>query len=492
MEKNTCLNSKPLNMKKFILLLLIPAALFSCAKIKVQGMADAEYKNTNGLMYKLPQTCIVFNITVKTTTYTKSECFKTNIKKIPLTVNQDIVKKLDSTGDFSVRKITAIEFVTTPVDDPDKYFLVETNKKAFQDRTYGVTLSNQGFMTNSTMEAKDNTFDVVTQLASSAASFISPMVKRAPDDNTRKTLCETLAADFTQLQNDKFEFFQLKRQAIGSPLPSADLYQKVMDEYGKTEIELFNNAFFSTEIEKNSCIIYFTPNKSVSEIKEDIFFSYDPVTDIITINQDLPGKITFQNNGVTDIKYAAKGNITVDNKVRRLTILPEEMSQLVTNRMNNFADNDAAGLRYNIPRQCVLSLSRHGSSPSVRGTLQLPQWGTVGRVNDRMSKITVVLNPETGALLSATLESKGITAEQIKNAMTAAESFRDLVVRDKDAEALAKMEKKIKMLETKDKLDNLQEGEATELIALRKESELLAEKKKVAELKKALKELEQE
>lgn len=470
--------------------------LGGCARINVQGLADNSYKPSAGLMYKLPRTCIAFKISVKTTTYTRSECFNTNIDKIPPTIDKKIIEKLKNNEEVSARKITGIEVLTMPVDDPDKFFVVETNAKAFQDRTYGVTLSSQGFMTNSTMEVKDNTFDIATQFVSSAASFISPIaLKRAPgaDDAGLKVFCKQQADSYEQLQKDKYDFFRLRSMPVGIDFPDADLYTKVLAEYDKTEIQLFNNAFFTTEVATNSCIIYYTPTKDTTEIKNGKLFKYDAAKDVLVINEKLPGEIRLQNNGVTTVKFEDLTNENDDKTLRYINIEPEAIAvNTVNGRLSDISGGTAKGLRYNIPRQCVLSLYKTGELPSVKGTLQLPQWGTVGRLNEKLSKISLVLNPETGALISATLESKGLTAEQVKNAMNAASGFRDLFMRDKDAEALAKIDKKIKMLEAQDKLDKLEEEEATELIALRKEADLLTEKKKVAELRAALKKLEEE
>lgn len=482
-------------MRKILMGMALAVMLYGCAKINVQGLADNSYKPSAGLMYKLPRTCIAFKISVKTTTYTPSECYKQNKSKLPPTIDKKILEKLDA-GEYSARKITGIEVITMPVDDPDKFFVIETNKKAFQDRTYGVTLSNQGFMTNSSLEAKDNTFDVATQFVSSAASFISPIaLKRAPaaNDAGLPAFCKQQADSYEQLQKDKYDFFRLRSMPVGIPFPTADLYTKVLAEYEKTEIALFNNAFFTTEVATNSCVVYFTPKKDLADIKNIKFFKYDATKDAVVINDKLPGEIRLQNNGVTTIELKDLSNEKDDKTFRYMSIEPEAaITEDVKGRLKDVSGGTAQGLRYNIPRQCVLSLHKNGELASVKGTLQLPQWGAVGRLNEKLSKISVVLNPETGALLSATLESKGLTADQVKNAMNAASGFRDLFIRDKDAEALAKIDKKIKMLEAQDKLDKLEEGEAIELIALRKEAELLAEKKKVAELKAALKKLEEE
>jgi hypothetical protein len=271
---------------------------------------------------------------------------------------------------------------------------------------------------------------------------------------------------------------------------SAETYQKVMDQFDKTEISLFNDAFFTTEIEKNSCIIYFTPGKK--EIDDLAFFTYDAKADSITINEGLPGSVSFVNNGIGNIRTAKEADLTADDNLRRLTISPAATDSNVNTNLGKLESNGSEGLRYNIPKQCIVSVRKNKKPPTVMVSMALPQWGTLANLNAKMSKVSVVVNPETGALLSVNMESKGLSAEQVKNALAAAEKTRDLFIRDKDAEAVTKMEKKIKQLETKDKLDKLEAGEPEELIALKREVALLTEQKNMAELKKAIKDLEKE
>lgn len=482
-------------MKKINIFLLSAIVISGCAKMKVQGLSDGSYNSGSGLLYKLPRTCIAFKINVKATTYTQAACFLKNKEEIPFTIDKKIIAKLTANEEYTAYKITGIELVTLPVDDPDKFFMLETNTKTFQDRTYGVALSSQGFMTNSTLEAKDNTLDVATEFISSAVSIASSIaLKRGQNaDNTKlERYCTTQLDNFNNIQKERFDFSRLRNMPVGIDFPDAELYKTVLSEYDKAEIQFFNNAFFSTDITYNSCIIYFTPKSGLANIKNEKLFSYDATNDKLIINEKLSGEVRFQNGGITTVDIKDLNVVNGDKTFRYLNIEPEATSSPLDQRFAGISSGTAQGLRYNIPKQCVLSLFKYAELPSVKGSLQIPQWGAVGRMNEKLSKITVALNPETGALVSATLESKGISAEQVKSAMTAASGFTGFFTRDKDAEALAKLDNKIKLLEAKDKLGKLETGEDATLITLRKEAELLTEKKNIAELKGALKKLEEE
>lgn len=495
-------------MKHFIISFAAIVSFFiSCKTIEVQQFDSADKKNESAV-YKLPQTQLLFEITLKTTTYEKNPlgCFDNYKDVFKGIVAKGLMTKLiiPHTESVVTSKVSSAVISALPVTDQGKVFAINTSGNFFNNRVYGINIDDNGVLSKGEFVNENIAVPLISQIISSAAGFVNPFVTArgiagvAIDQNQT---CDGLYERYKQIYDQKQDFNSLTPFKLANSLPSKELYERVLLELENEKTAIFNQLMFSTDIQLDKINIRFTPAiKDVTLINGELLFGFiknannEPE---LYINKELVGEgsnFASSTPGVTVISKTKADILAIKNiQAFYLKILPVDWDKDDFNAATgnpstaittDAASTDKGGLYYNIPLSCKVYLQKGKDNNWAESNIMFPQWGKLGRLSDKMTKQVIELNPLYGNLKSLQGESKTITTDQVKTFGESLAQARDVFYTD----PVTKMERRIKYLETKEKLS---EAEGTELSELKKQKDLLQAQKEILELKKAIKEFEE-
>jgi hypothetical protein len=500
-------NYKLSQMKQLLYAFLASAILPACKTLEVQ---KTDLKTVeSGAIYKLPKTQVVFEITVKTTTYEKSPlgCYDTYKKFFAGSVSENLIAKLDKSNSVVSAKVAEVVISPIPVTDENKIFKLSTNKRFFRNNVWGLNIDDNGILAKGDFSSESQVIPIVSQLISSAASFVSPFTAVRGADEVDKMLgknvdiCKEVFEKLRTLDASKSEFSSLINFKNADQLPSKEVYDRVLTEFENTKTSLFSQLMFSTDIQLDKAVIRYTPGADDRLlVNGELLFGFmknannEPE---IHVNNELvgdPSSFALASPGVrvvSEKKATILGTKGIELYYVKIVPLSSDKTQLSaiqssprTTIQPVEASTDKAGIFYNIPLNCKVYLQKGLNNNWKEASIMFPQWGGLGRLSDKMTKQTIELNPLYGNLKSLQGEAKTIPTDQIKSFGESLSQARDVFYTD----PVTRMERRIKYLETKDKLT---EAEGNELTELRRQKDLLQVQKDVLELKKAIKDYEE-
>jgi hypothetical protein len=129
-------------------------------------------------------------------------------------------------------------------------------------------------------------------------------------------------------------------------------------------------------------------------------------------------------------------------------------SKIIPDLGNSFDPyiSGATGYVYNVPANYNLVIKDDGGDAIVNQTVKLPQFGIMGSLSAKQSKVNIQFNTETGELKKVTGESKALSGEILSGA---ASSAKAVITEIKGDDETTKLEKEVKLLELKKKRQDL-------------------------------------
>lgn len=472
-------------MKKIIFISFL-VANFGCRTIDVKKASNG----FEGVFYKLPATQLQIEVEIKTTTYTKSGCFGANKGKLEGKVSKSLLDALDkmSPGESLInRKISSFTISPRSVEDQSKFYSISTSRKLLQNRTFGFNFNERGFLEKADFTAEDQAIPILTQVVSSTASVVGSVVGVRAGAAPAKNPCDNFLelADLISAKRLEFVTFEKISAPGGNEMPGKETYERVLLELDKMDLNIFGQLFFTTDIKTEKIILRYLPAKSADHLFEKPILAFDAGSGNVHVNKDVIAPRYTLSGGGSKILFESETDLPKQKSISiySLKIDGDGIDKADIDSLPGNSSTSAGGFFYNIPIRCQVYIT-NSAGKIYQTEIDLPQWGRVGRLSKNLSKLNVVLNPLTGALVNVSGESKGLSAEQLKALGESLEKARDVFIIDD----LAKMDKQIQLLEKKAKLNSFEDTELKQLVAAK---ELLKEKKEIAELKKAIAKMEE-
>ncbi len=439
-------------MKQTITSLALILLIAACSGIKVTRVTGTD-KVKNDYFYVLPKTVLLLEIPVKKTVYTKGAFFVDDLSpeqkklcKAKFGLNTKIYERLDadatSTTTITDYELDDVTYTVVAKPDYDKVFKVNASRKFLHDQNFSFTYANDGIASESELSSQNKTADLLLKAFDGAVSVASALKSSAATNSLAPTVTLTpRLEDLSKLIKEYADF------QTNTPAGDYSIYKDKIAFIEKQIAGSFAESFYKTKTVTKTVQIYFSPAQNQS-------------ADLNLFRLNNAGTLEINSACQSQCEVFGLGSYTftaLNAATDAYSINANRINPDLTNSFDAYTGG-ATGYVYNIPANYRVIIKDDGGDAIVNQIIKLPQFGVMGSLSAKQSKITVQFNTETGELKKVTGESKAISSETISGAAASVKGAIDEIKGDDET---AKLEKEIKLLELQKKRQELI-GTATE------------------------------
>lgn len=432
-------------MKQTITSLALILLVAACGTIKVSRVTNPD-KLKDDYFYVLPKTALLLEVPLKKTVYTKGPFFlaglsedQKKICKAKFGLDTKIYNLLDastSTTATTVYELDDVTYTLVAKPDFDKVFKIDASRKFLHDQNFSFTYANDGIASESELSSQNKTADLILKTFDGAISIASALKgSDAANSFAPAVALPSSLDDLTKLIKE-YADFRSNNPLVGDP----GIYKDKVAFIEKQIANCFAQSFYKIKTVTKPVQIYFSPNeKQTGDLK---LFRLN--TNAVEINSAYQNQCEVRGTGT--FTFSAITGTTAAYSIN--------LSRLTPDLGNSFDayTGGATGYVYNIPANYNLIIKDDDGDAIVNQTIKLPQFGVMGSLSAKQSKVTVQFNTETGELKKVTGESKALSGETISGAAASVKGTIDEIKGDDET---AKLEKEVKLLELKKKRQDL-------------------------------------
>ncbi len=432
-------------MKKSMLIALVSVAIAGCNSVKIKHVSSTK-KLKNEYYYVLPKTAFTFEVPVQTNSYKAGKDTKEAAAILSNTavvnycvqrfgLDKDVFEKLVKGQTVASKsEISAITFSTVAKPDFKKIFKVKARHRFMNEHSAGFTYAGDGIASQSDLSHQNNTLSTTGKILEGIVSIIGATKNAAPTPTLSLDAYPTLKS-LDELTT-KYISLQVSPPDVIDPV----VYKENLQTLEGMIRKKFAQVFYTEKTEIKILKIVYCP--SSPEIKTQKLFKLDGTNIVIDkgIEHDVEvfGLASYMFAAINDdvcyqLSLAGKNNGLGDY------IEPYDISMV-------------SGYVYNLPASFIVAVKDESQKLVVSQQVKLPQYGTMGSVSKKQSKVSIEWNTETGELKKIAGESKGVSGDNISGGASAAVSAIDAIRGDDET---TQLEKEVKLLELKKKRDEL-------------------------------------
>lgn len=438
-------------MKKQLVIALAAIALAGCNSIKISHVSNAK-KLKNDYYYVLPKTAFSFDVPVHTTSF---KAAKNKTAAADIAKNSDVVKYcekkfgLDKTVFLTLvagnsvtptSELSAVTFSTVAKPDFNKVFKVKAKPRFMNEQSTGFTYSGDGIASQSDASHQNTSLKTAGKILEGIVSIVGAIkggagLKAAASPTPDLT-------PYPELKNlDDLTTSYIKLQLTPSDIIDPVVYKELIQTYEGIIRKKFAEIFYTEKTETKTLKILYCP--STEALTQVRLFKLEGGS--IIINSAIKNDI--EVFGLVGNSYG-----TINNDICYRLSLANKTNGL-GDYVTAYDPSKVSGYTYNLPASFIVTLKDEKDKIIIDQPVKLPQFGTMGSISKKQSKVSIEWNTETGELKKVSGESKGVSGDDISGgAAAAAVSAIDAIKGDDET---AQLEKEVKLLELKKKREEL-------------------------------------
>jgi hypothetical protein len=421
-----------------IVIMLMPLLIASCSTLKVNQQSS----KSSGFWYALPKNIIVVEVPVKRTAYKRLKCFDTVDKAFPYLKLSETYDK----GSSITYSLSKVALSTKAVPDIQKVYELEPSKQFFRNFKYQFVYSDLGVLSSAELQNENKTFDAIIESIGAVTSVASSFAPKGLNTNSAD-ICDKVIELLSTIQTSRLDLISKENRG------TKEVLEKQLDQLDLAEAGVIDG--FVVEKATKEVVLRFNFEPGTGNMTQDLFrfSSSGGVSGLSTVARGY-SSFSVSDNVLAEILDASP---TGKEEVVSVSIGAVDLTtQLAGSALLQQGGKSLSGFVFNVPVQCNVVVKK-GTTSIARTDLMIAQLGSVSRITHKIGKLSVELDPTTGALKKISGENTAVADAAIKKAGTAASGSVDAV----------------KKITEKD----------TELELLIKERQILEEKKKIKDLK---------
>lgn len=429
-------------MKPYSALLLL-FVFFGCGTSKVLVTKHSGQNLSGKLFYALPRNTLIIDIKVTETKYVRGDDFNISADCIDRVsakfgLDKDVLKGLNASTSFLTSEVSegGITVTQGARADVDKIFMVNVIPKYYQDNVVGLNFNKDWILTEASLSSENKSFEIFSTAASSLIGVIGSLAKGPAFTDTLDPCLSKYAKLISA--NTKFENFVKEAEKSGFNIESFNAAKTQL----QNEIDKEFKKVFYTKKEKSYTARVVIDIDSTLKDKE--------ATPLFALSQS--GGLEMPTSLEKYIIEYSSNYITFKTDISKSTpyffeykILDNDVYAKIKTSINN--PPGETGLVYNIPAtiECVIK-DNTKKTVMAAGKYKFAQFGSLGYMNPKFNKSSVVLDSLTGSLIKVSGESKSIATSTVSGIPDLVKKAQETFKKPTEEEEL---EKKIKLIKLK-------------------------------------------
>ena len=414
-----------------------------------------DIKSQKGVFYSLPKTVIRIEIPIISTNkkpgplFVNKDWFYKKATNVGLEMN-DITKEKSTT--FSIGKATVS---TISMPDENNTFFVKFDSKAFEDLNLTMKLSKTGLLESAKSDSTNRVLDIGVKVFESAASIAGKFITlggKAPEESQIDDHINTI----NRILISRLDLITGTAGTITGGLP-AETLKLMLVELDKKEQELMNALRGTTTKKEWTAVFEFEPEPKPKpkETEEDKITFKEVEIKLLSISEsDGINELTDYCINYYSNPFGRKGKKTQDSIKLRISAKAQPALKIFPNDKD-----DSGSFFYRIPLQANVELLKNDKL-FMAENVYIAQIGPIrhlpNKFNGKFGLLDLIFYTDTGSIQKIDTQAKAMEiSDAIGRLGTSAADLTGKILTADDE--LTKLERKKNILELKKEIRDLEE-----------------------------------